>query len=109
MKPGVSHALIGLAIWAVVTAPAAWVLLWAGITPAVAPWFGVVATAAAYISRERRQSEEWFGSNRVALWKWRPRAFRDMAWPIFAALGATLGFIAVDYGAGILLMRAVMG
>lgn len=109
MKPGVSHALIGLAIWAVVTAPAAWVLLWAGITPAVAPWFGVVATAAAYISRERRQSEEWFGSNRIALWKWRPRAFRDMAWPIFASLVATFIQSSADRVGGVWLLRAVLG
>lgn len=83
MKPGVAHVLLGLAIWAVVTGPLSIV----GVPNA--PWFGFTATSAAYASRERRQSEEWFGSNRIALWKWRPRAWRDMAWPILAAGIAT--------------------
>jgi len=38
-----------------------------------------------YVGRERRQSEEHFGSNRIYPWQWKPRAGRDIAWPALAA------------------------
>jgi len=52
----------------------------------VGPWgAGVVAAFIFYLSRERRQSEEHFGSNRILPWQWKPRAGRDMGWPALAA------------------------
>lgn len=83
MTPGLAHALLGLALWTAVAVPLG---LW---RVANAPWFGFAVVVAAYASRERRQSEEWFENNRIAIWKWRPRAWRDMAWPILTAGIAT--------------------
>lgn len=79
MKPGLAHALVALAVWFAIAVP----LDFFGVTSA--PWFGFAIVTAGYISRERRQSEEWFRDNRIAIWKWRPRAWRDMAWPILTA------------------------
>jgi|GEM_PF-6970755 len=102
MTPGLSHALIGLAIWGAVT------LLALPVLPASAAVLGVAAAAFFYIGRERRQSEEFFGSNRIPPWRWRPRAFRDMAWPIGAALAAAaLASVASRIG-GALLVDAVL-
>jgi hypothetical protein len=85
--PALSHALIGVLITLVV----------GGILAAapIGPWgAGAVAAFTFYLSRERRQSEEHFGSNRIALWQWKPRAFRDMAWP---ALAGVLVALAIEY------------
>ncbi len=102
MKPGLSHVLLGLLIWGLVSMVAL------PFAPATAPWFGVTATAAFYISRERRQSEEWFASNRIPPWRWRPRALRDAAWPILAALAATALCLVFDRFLGAALLAAVL-
>lgn len=88
MKPGLAHAIIGAAIALMVAIPAQLLGVTAGLGAAVAIGF--------YVGRERRQSEEWFGSNRVSPLLWRPRAWRDMAWPALAAL-------VVSYGVGVVL------
>jgi hypothetical protein len=84
LTPVLSHAMIGVLITLVV----------GGILAAapIGPWgAGAVAAFIFYLSRERRQTEEWAGSNRVSLLKWKPRALRDMAWPaLAAAIVATL-------------------
>jgi hypothetical protein len=103
VKPGLAHALLGLAIWLVVTLGA----LPFGADAAM--WCGVTATAWFYIGRERRQSEEHFGSNRIPPWCWRERALRDVAWPVGAALIATLAVLAFDRLGGALLFAAVLG
>ena len=76
-RPGFSHALLGVAITLMVGAIFA-------VAP-LGPW-GSAAVCAflMYAMRERRQSEEHFGSNRIPLWQWKPRAWRDMAWPALA-------------------------
>lgn len=79
MTPGLSHVLIALAIHAAVSFVA--LVLGAGGHQ----WVGFAAAAWFYIGRERRQSEEYFGSNRIAPWRWKPRALRDLAWPVLAA------------------------
>lgn len=103
MKPGLSHALIGLVIWLVVSVAAFYA------APGQHLWFGVTAAAAFYVGRERRQSEEFFGSNRIPVWKWRPRALRDMAWPIGVVLLATVVAALLDRLAGALLFAALAG
>jgi hypothetical protein len=78
--PALSHALIGVLITLAV----------GGILAAVpiGTWgAGAIAAFIFYLSRERRQSEEHFGSNRIWPWQWKPRAWRDMAWPSLAAAG----------------------
>lgn len=102
MKPGLSHVLIGLAIWLVVS------LVAAPFGTGAAMWFGVTATTWFYISRERRQSEEWFRSNRIPPTQWRPRAWRDIAWPVGAVLAATAIVTVANRIAGALLARAVL-
>ena len=78
IPPGLAHAALGIVIMLVVGATLA-------LIP-VGPWgAGAVAAFIFYLSRERRQTEEWAGSNRVSLLVWKPRAFRDMAWPALAA------------------------
>lgn len=84
MTPGLFHALIGLAIYVVVSFVA--LILGAGGHQ----WVGFAAAAWFYIGRERRQSEEHFGSNRIPPWRWKPRALRDLAWPVLAAGAAAL-------------------
>jgi hypothetical protein len=82
--PGIGHALIGIGTMLVVGAVLA-------LIP-VGPWgAGAVAAFIFYLSRERRQSEEHFGSNQIPPWRWKPRAGRDMGWPaLAAAIVATL-------------------
>lgn len=78
LTPGLSHALLAALITLIVGAVFA--LVYFG------PW-GSAAVCAflMYAMRERRQSEEHFGSNRIPLWQWKPRAWRDMAWPAVSA------------------------
>lgn len=84
MPPGLAHAAIAAALTALV----------AGFGSILAYWgvpIGPAATGAAfaigfYIGRERRQSEEWAGSNRIPPWRWKPRALRDAGWPALTAL-----------------------
>ncbi len=76
-SPGISHALLGAAFAAIIGLSCALVSLPAVIGAAFAIGF--------YVGRERRQSEEHFGSNRIPLWQWKPRAWRDMAWPAVSA------------------------
>lgn len=80
MPPGLAHALLAVAIQAIVAAPLAFVLRDGAIAFAIGGAFAV----GFYAGRERRQSEEWWGSNIIPPWVWRPRAFRDMAWPALA-------------------------
>ncbi|MBR0677630.1 hypothetical protein GXW77_15745 [Roseomonas alkaliterrae] len=77
MPPGLSHALLGAAI----AAPLA-----AGLGPAA----GIAGAVGFYAGRERRQSEEHFGSNAIPPWRWKPRALRDIAWPALAAAAVSL-------------------
>lgn len=78
MPPGLAHALISAVLTALVGVPAA--LLGAS------PGLGAAVAIGFYIGRERRQSEEWAGSNRIPPWVWKPRAFRDAGWPAVSAL-----------------------
>ena len=75
--PGLSHALIGAVLTALIGLPCALAGLPALIGAAFAIGF--------YVGRERRQSEEHFGSNRILPWQWKPRAARDIAWPALAS------------------------
>ncbi len=77
IPPGVGHALIGAALTAAIGIPCALIGLPALIGAGFAIGF--------YVGRERRQSEEHFGSNRILPWQWKPRAGRDMGWPALAA------------------------
>jgi hypothetical protein len=83
IPPGVGHAALGIVIMLVVGGGLA-------LIP-VGPWgAGAVAAFIFYLSRERRQSEEHFDSNRIPPWKWKPRAGRDMGWPALAAATVAL-------------------
>ena len=88
MPPGLAHALIALAIQGAIALPLAFVLRDGVMAFAI----GGACAFAFYMGRERRQSEEWWGSNRIPPWLWRPRAFRDAGWP---ALAVTLVTCAV--------------
>ena len=77
LTPGLSHALIGAALTALIGLPCAL----AGLPALVGAAFAI----GFYIGRERRQSEEHFGSNRIYPWQWKPRAGRDIAWPVLAS------------------------
>lgn len=77
ITPGAAHALLGAALTALIGLPCALAGLPALIGAAFAIGF--------YVGRERRQSEEYFGSNRIAPWRWNPRAWRDMAWPAMSS------------------------
>jgi hypothetical protein len=87
MTPGVSHILLGAAIWLVVA------LVALPFGTGAHPWIGFAASTWYYIGRERRQSEEFFGSNRIPPWRWRPRAFRDAGWPVLATLIASVSLV----------------
>jgi hypothetical protein len=85
-SPGLSHALLAALITLVVGAFFALAYL--------GPWGNAAVCATLmYVMRERRQSEEHFGSNRIPLWQWKPRAGRDIAWP---ALAAALVAVAIE-------------
>ena len=76
-SPGFGHIALGAALTALIGLPCALAGLPALIGAAFAIGF--------YVGRERRQSEERFGSNRIYPWQWKPRAARDIAWPALAA------------------------
>jgi hypothetical protein len=91
MPPGLAHALLALVVQTAVAVPIAFALR----IEAVAAWaaggvlalvIGAAVAIGIYLGRERRQSEEWAGSNRIPPWVWRPRALRDLAWPALAVL-----------------------
>lgn len=103
MTPAVAHILVALAIWLAVSLAAL------PFGTGLHAWFGFTAAAAAVIARERRQSEEHFGSNRIPPWRWKPRALRDVGIPILAVLIATAAPPFFDRLAGALLFRAVLG
>ena len=85
-SPGLSHALLAALITLIVGAFFALVYL--------GPWGNAAVCAfLMYVMRERRQSEEHFGSNRIALWKWKPRAYRDFLW---AGVGGGLVALAIE-------------
>ena len=84
---GLAHAVVGAVLAALVGG--------ASVALGGSPWPGAVAAAFFYIGRERRQSEEWFGSNRISPLIWRARAWRDMAWPLLAGLAVCAGLEAV--------------
>ncbi|MFN7341235.1 MAG: hypothetical protein ACK5VI_09185 [Opitutia bacterium] len=77
ITPGLSHALISAALTAVIGIPCALF----GLPALIGAFFAI----GFYVGRERRQSEEHFGSNRILPWQWKPRAHRDMGWPALAA------------------------
>jgi hypothetical protein len=88
-----AHALVALGMQALVALPLA-LALRDGVAALAG---GTAAAIGFYLGRERRQSEEWAGSNRIPPWVWRPRALRDLAWPALAvllavALAAAWGF-----------------
>lgn len=90
--PGLAHAAIAAALTVLVGVPASLLLridaVAAALTGGVLGMtIGVVFATGVYVGRERRQSEEWWGSNRIPPWLWRPRAWRDMGWPALAAAG----------------------
>jgi hypothetical protein len=80
MPPGLAHALLALGLQALVAVP----LLATPIGAVPAAALGGALAAGFYLGRERRQSEEWAGSNRIPPWVWKPRALRDLAWPVLA-------------------------
>lgn len=86
MPPGLAHALIALALQALVALPV-WAVTRSG---ALAAAVGAVFALGFYTGRERRQSEEWWGSNRIPPWRWKPRAARDVAWPALAVVVACI-------------------
>lgn len=94
MPPGLAHAAIAVVLTVLVGGLAA-VLGRLGV-PIGAAAVGASFAIGAYLMRERRQSEEWAGSNRIPPWVWKPRALRDAGWPAVAAL-------ATAYGAGVVL------
>lgn len=83
MPPGLAHAVIAVVLTLLVGVPAQLLGVTAGLGAAVAIGF--------YLGRERRQSEEWWGSNRIPPWRWKPRALRDAGWPAIAALVTAYG------------------
>lgn len=98
MPPGLAHALLALAIQAIVGVPLAFLFRVDAIAAALtggmlAAVLGGVLAVGIYIGRERRQSEEWAGSNRIPPWRWKPRAARDAAWP-----GLAVGAMCVIVG-----------
>lgn len=80
MPPGLAHALLALGLQGAVALP----LLLTPIGGVMAAAIGAVFASGFYLGRERRQSEEWAGSNRIPPWRWKPRAGRDLAWPVLA-------------------------
>ena len=96
MTPGLAHALLALLIQGVIALPLAFLLRLEAVAAflrggVLAMALGGMLAVGFYLGRERRQSEEVWGSNRIPPWLWRPRAFRDMAWPALAvalAVGA---------------------
>ena len=95
MTPGLAHAAIAAALTALVGVPAALLLrvdaIAALLTGGVLGLaLGAVFAIGVYAGRERRQSEEWWGSNRIPPWLWRPRAWRDMGWAALAAVGVVV-------------------
>tara|TARA_R110000868_G_scaffold25436_6_gene99417 strand:+ start:685 stop:969 length:285 start_codon:yes stop_codon:yes gene_type:complete len=82
ITPGFSHALLGAALTVTIGLPCALVGL-----PSV---IGAVFAIGFYVGRERRQSEEHFGSNRIMPWQWKPRAGRDVAWPALSSVVVAL-------------------
>ncbi len=83
MPPGLAHAAIAVVLTFLVGVPALLLGSTAGVGGAMAIGF--------YIGRERRQSEEWAGSNRIPPWRWKPRALRDAGWPAIAAVVTAFG------------------
>ena len=82
-SPGFLHAILAALITLIVGTFFALVYL--------GPWGNAaVCVALMYVMRERRQSEEHFGSNRIMLWRWKPRAGRDIAWPALAAASVAI-------------------
>jgi hypothetical protein len=94
MTPGLAHAALALLLQALVALPLAFALridavaalLTGGVLAAVV---GMAFALGFYAGRERRQTEEHYGSNRIPPWWWKPRALRDFAWPALAVLVAT--------------------
>lgn len=76
-SPGFGHVALGAGLTALIGLPCAL----AGL-PAV---IGAAFAIGFYVGRERRQSEEHLGSNRIWPWQWKPRAGRDIFWPALAS------------------------
>lgn len=86
LPPGLGHAALGAAFTAIIGIPCA---LFG--QPAI---IGAAFAIGFYVGRERRQTEEWMGSNRVSPLIWKPRAWRDMGWP---ALSAAVTAIIIEW------------
>lgn len=84
MRPGFAHAAIA-AVLTLLVAGLASIAAFCGV-PIGPAAVGVAFAIAFYVGRERRQSEEWWGSNRIPPWRWGPRALRDAGWPALASL-----------------------
>lgn len=93
MPPGLAHAAIAAALTMLVAGLASIVqALGLPVGPAVV---GAAFAIGFYVGRERRQSEEWAGSNRIPPWRWKPRALRDAGWPALAAAAVAAGVFRV--------------
>ena len=85
-SPGFLHAVLAALITLIVGTFFALVYL--------GPWGNAAVCAfLMYVMRERRQSEEHFGGNRISLWKWKPRSYRDFLW---AGVGGGLVALAIE-------------
>lgn len=84
--PGLGHALLALALQAIIAAPLAFIMRDGPMAFAIGAYFAI----GFYIGRERRQAEEEFGSNRIPPWVWLPRSLRDAGWPALAVVVACI-------------------
>lgn len=105
MTPGLAHALLALALQSIVAGLAltAGYLtrvsgLSAGVSVPAALVLGAGVAVGFYLGRERRQSEQWAGSNRIPPWVWKPRALRDFGWPLLAVVASTVGTVLLRGG-----------
>lgn len=88
-RPGLNHALVAVALQGIFGCLASFALWFEPVRVLVvgnvlAAVIGASVSFGFYLGRERRQAEEWWGDNRIAPWRWEPRSFRDMGWPLLA-------------------------
>lgn len=90
MTPGLAHALLALGLQAVHGAPFALLFHHVSFGPfTLAGMMGGAVAYGFYLGRERRQAEEFWGSNRLDPWIFRPRSLRDLGWPLGAVAAST--------------------
>lgn len=87
IAPGIGHAAFGSAV--------AMAFGGAALLTGQSPLWGWLISLCWYVSRERRQSEEHYGSNRIPPWWWKPRTGRDLLWPALGAAVVTALLFAV--------------